>query len=133
MSRIPTHQLNVIIVDENEKIVENESLLKTVICELVNKTVVKVGYIFHQNFDIRIDWVLPTNPSMVTLANVQNKFVGVLFNTAFYSDKVLHGTTKVALDEIETLKVKPLNNNWKIMFYISKLLEMEKDNTYMLR
>ena len=71
-----------------------------------------------------MQWETPSNPSIVTLANVQNKNVGVLFTTAFYSDKVLHGTTNMALDEIETLKVKPLNKDWKIMFHISKLLEM---------
>ena len=95
-----THQLNIILVDEKENIVENESLLKTIICELVNRPVVKVGYIFHENFDICIQWKAPSNPSIVTLANVQNKNVGVLFTTAFYSDKVLHGTTQVVLDEI---------------------------------
>lgn len=121
----PTHQLNIIIVDEKDNIVENESLLKTVICELINKPITKVGYFSHQNFEIRIQWEAPANPSIVTLANVQNKFVGVLFNTAFYSDKVIHETTLLALNEIDTQKVRPLNNNWKILFHISKVLEMD--------
>ena len=119
-----THQLNIIIVDEKENIVENDSLLKTVICELVNKPLVKVGYMFNQNFDIHIQWETPLNPSIVTLANIQHKNVEVLFTNSYFSDKVLHGTTNMALDEIETLKVKPLNKDWKIMFHISKLLEM---------
>lgn len=120
-----THQLNIIIVDEKENIVENDSLLKTVIFELVNKPLVKVGYMFNQNFDIHIQWETPSDPSIVNLANVQHKNVGVLFTNAYFSDKVLHGTTNMALDEIETLKVKPLNKDWKIMFHISKLLEMD--------
>ena len=115
-----THQLNIILVDEKENIVENESLLKTVICELVNKPLVKVGYIFHQNFDIHMQWETPSNPSIVTLANIQHKNVGVLFTNSYFSDKVLHGTTNMALDEIETLKVKPLNKDWKIRIYLMK-------------
>lgn len=128
-----THQLNIILVDEKDNIVENESLLKTVICEVVNKPLVKVGYIFHQNFDIHVQWESPSNPSIVTLANVQNKNVGVLFTTTFNSDKVIHGTTQVVLDEIETLKVKPLNKDWKIMFHISKVLELDKKNHLIIR
>ena len=128
-----THQLNIIILDEKDNIVENELLLKTVICELVNRPVVKVGYIFHENFDIRIQWEAPSNPSLVTVANVQHKNVGVLFTTAFYSDRVLHGTTVVALDEIETLRVKPLNKNWTIKFHMSKMLEMDKKNNFLIR
>ena len=110
-----SHNLNIMIIDESFSPFENKILMQSIYDEFVNKTIIKEGIIFNRKYEIHLHW---------EKINIQNKFIGDLFIRSPYSDKVLYETTKKILNEIENnLKKETENKNWKIAFYISKLLE----------
>jgi hypothetical protein len=113
-----THNLNILIVDENENIIEDKILLESIYNEFDNKLITKQGKILNRMFEIKMYW------NRLSLTNIQGKFMGELFIKSLHSDKVLYETTKRFLSEIENkLKINSKNKNWKIIFHMSKLLE----------
>jgi hypothetical protein len=113
-----THNLNILILDENNIIIEDKKLLESIYNEFDNKILTKRGKMLNRNFEIILYW------KRLPLTDVQSKFMGELFISSQYSDKVLHETTNIFINEIENkLKINTLNKNWKIIFNISKLLE----------
>ncbi len=113
-----THNLNILIVDENDMVIEDNNLLESIYNELDNKVITKQGKMLNRTFEITIYW------NRLSLTNIQSKFMGKLFIKSLHSDKVLYEITERFLSEIENrLKINTKNNNWKIIFHISKLLE----------
>jgi hypothetical protein len=113
-----THNLNILILDENNIIIEDKKLLESIYNEFDNKILTKRGKMLNRNFEIILYW------KRLPLTDVQSKFMGELFICSQYSDKVLHETTNIFINEIENkLKINTINKNWKIIFNISKLLE----------
>lgn len=113
-----THNLNILIVDENDIVIEDNNLLESIYNELDNKVITKQGKMLNRTFEITIYW------NRLSLTNIQSKFMGKLFIKSLHSDKVLYEITERFLSEIENrLKINTKNNNWKIIFHISKLLE----------
>jgi len=113
-----THNLNILIVDENDIVIEDNNLLESIYNELDNKVITKQGKMLNRTFEITIYW------NRLSLTNIQSKFMGNLFIKSLHSDKVLYETTERFLNEIEDqLKINTTNKNWKIIFHISKLLE----------
>ena len=109
-----SHNLNILIVDENDNIIDNKILLQSIYDEFVNKTIIKEAEAFNKKYVIHLHW---------KKIDIQSKFIGDLFIRSLYSDNILHNTTKKILYEIENkLKKETTNKNWKIIFYISKLL-----------
>lgn len=119
-----SHNLNILIVDENNITIENKILLESIYNEFVNKTIIKQAEILDTKYEIKLYW------EKVLLTSIQSKFIGDLYITSSYTDKCLYETTKKILSEIENkLKINTINTinkNWKIIFYISKLLEENK-------
>ena len=121
-----THNLNILILDNKFNIIQNKSLLEDIYSEFVDKIITKNLVWFDNKIEISLFW------KKIILNEVQNKFIGNLFTKSSYSDIVLYAATKILLNEIENkLKKRTINKNWKIEFYISKLLE-NMDNVYEL-
>lgn len=125
---IYTHNLNIDIVDENDDTIGNQFLLETIYKELANKPIMRKVQYDNKNFEVHLQW------ERLSITNIQKHFIGVLFIKSFYSDKVLYETTKKVLEDILT-KLKSLNEyslfritNWKLIFNISKLLDMDNNN-----
>ena len=118
-----THNLNILIIDENDITIENKTLTENIYNEFVNKTIIKKGKLhnhidYNDYIEIKIHW------ERVPITNIQSKFMGDFFIKSAYSDKVLYETTKKILSDIENrLKMNTTNTYWKIVFHISKLLE----------
>lgn len=121
-----THNLHILITDENGNIIKNqEVLLEKVYNEFADKIVIKKGALkandVCNNFEIKLFW------KKTNITNVQSNFMGDLFITSVYSDAVLYKVTESVLNEIENkLKMDVKNDikmDWKISFHISKLLE----------
>lgn len=57
--------------------------------------------------------------------DIERNFMGDLFTTSIHSDALQYELTKIALNEIENNIKKDINNTkWKIIFHISKLLDI---------
>ena len=113
-----THNLNILILDDKFNIIHNKSLLEDIYYEFVDKIIIKNAILFDNKTEIHLYW------KKIVLNEMQNKFMGNLFIKSAYSDIVLYSATKFLLNEIENkLKKRTVNKNWKIEFYISKLLE----------
>ena len=114
-----SHNLNILLVDNNNNIIENKILLQQIYDEFVDKP---ITHIFDMKYEICLYW---------KKVDTKNKFIGNLFIRSLYSDNVLYETTKKILNEIENkLKKNIPNKNWKIIFYISKLLENVDMNVF---
>lgn len=132
-----SHNLNILIVDENNITIENKSLLQSIYDEFVNKNIFKKVEVFNEKYIIKLYWEKVDIQSKIfnyapyfrdtnyTFGSISSHhFFSDLFIISAYSDNILHETTKKILYEIENkLKIETENKNWKIIFYISKLLE----------
>jgi hypothetical protein len=116
-----THNLNILIVDENNITIDDKILLENIYNEFVNKNIIKKCKKSNTIYEIHLYW------ERLPLTVVQSKFMGELFIESLHSDKVLYETTNKILSEIENkLKINTTNKNWKIIFHISALLEENK-------
>ena len=116
-----THNLNILIVDENENIIEDKILLESIYNQIADKVIIKQGKAFNIDIEIKLYW------KRLSLTKTQSKFIGELFIISAYSDMILYETTKKILNEIENnVKINTTNKNWKIIFHISKLSEENK-------
>ena len=89
-----SHNLNILIVDENNITIENKILLESIYNEFVNKTIIKQAEILDTKYEIKLYW------EKVLLTSIQSKFIGDLYITSSYTDKCLYETTKKILSEI---------------------------------
>jgi hypothetical protein len=123
MLKLPTHNLNILIVDEEDNKIENPELLESIYSEITCKRIIKNCKILGSKIDINLIW------ERFPLTKEEQHFMGELFIYAVYSDKVLDMATKFLLNEIEKkLKNFTTNKKWKIIFHISKLLENVDEN-----
>lgn len=123
-SEVPyTHNMNILLLDENEDVIENPVLLESIFEELTNKPIIK-----HVSWEGSIlKMILPWK--RLHLEKKQRKFMGFLFITSAYSDTALFDVMKATLDDIEQkLKQSFTNerNRWTISFHISKILEINE-------
>ena len=118
-----SHNLNLRIVDEDDNTIKNPILLESIYSEFVGKRIIRKGIILDTKIELRLKW------ERKPITKIQNKFIGDLFICSVYSDQVLYAITKFVLNEIEEkLKNFTENKNWKIVFHISKLLEIADKN-----
>lgn len=114
-----THNLQILIVDEENNVINNETLLEEIYSEFANKHIMKPVEMFDQDFIIYVYWEIKS------ITKIQKHLMGPLFIASMHSDKVLYEFTKILLGDIETkIKNKQSDKNWKIAFHISKLLDI---------
>jgi hypothetical protein len=105
-----THNLKIILVDNNGSIIlDNDFLneIKNILCQLNTK---KVEW-NEQNIDITIQW------HRKALNNIEKQFMGDLFSNSIYDfDSIIVNHTKQIILKINN------KSNYNIKFYISKLI-----------
>lgn len=114
-----THNLKIILVDENHEMIENSSLMELIYGEIADTIIHQKGKMGNYEFDIHFRW------ERIRLTPIQTQFMGSLFTTSLYSDHVLNQATQTCLKEIEKDLQATTHETWKLLFYISKLLDTE--------
>ena len=105
-----THNLKIILVDNNKNIIlDNEFLdeIKNTLCQLNTKKMQWNG----KNIDITIKW------NRKELNNIEKQFVGDLYsNPAYDNDSIIVNHTKQIISTINN------TSNYNIKFYISRII-----------
>ena len=112
-----THNMNILLLDENDDTVESPALLEKIFEKLINNPIVKEVSWEGSILKMILPW------KRVHLEKTKSKFMGPLFITSAYSDTALFDVTKAILGDIER---KFSNGSWKISFHISKILEINE-------
>jgi len=109
-----THNLKIILIDNNENIVENDDLLKN-IKEKLKETYTQSIY----TQPSAIPWNITIKWELHKLTKIQSYFMGDLFAHPVYDfDSIIYEHTEKTLKQIE----KELNiNDCKIKFHISRM------------
>jgi hypothetical protein len=103
-----THNLKLLLIDENNNIINNEEILNEIKCELVkeNKHNLKWNDQYH-NFIIKWDKIM--------LSDVNKQLMGDLFTRPIYD------FDSIILDHTQET-IKKLNCKYFVKFYISKII-----------
>jgi len=114
-----THNLHILIKSTYDKDINDNYILKKVYEELANIPIRRNILWNDQKIDTLIYW------KKEQLNDIERHFMGDLFTTSIHNDSLQYKLTKIALREIENnIKKTMTNTQWKIIFHISKLLDI---------
>jgi hypothetical protein len=123
METIYSHNLKIIIVDNNDVPLDNtNNILEKVYSEFANIIYKKNICTEIGNIDFFVFW-----ERKYLKDDIEKIFIGDLFTSSFFSDMVLNNGSYQLLNEIQN-KLKKENptikSDWQIKFYIYKLMDI---------
>lgn len=120
-----THNLKIIILDNNDNIIDNPLLLANVYDEITNKIIKKSVITAIGQYEIFAFW------EKCPITKLEENFMGDLFTKSAHTDGATYQLTRCILHEIEEkLKLSNNNNDWKLSFHIYKIIDDGNDLTF---
>ena len=113
-----THNLSIFIVDSNDNKIENAQILQRISQEIDGKYITHPLSFNGGVLQVRLQW------KKLRLTRIQRLFMGEFFTySAYEQDNLNYDHTKATLGQIEDkLKTAYQNNDWHIVFHISRIL-----------
>ena len=122
INKIYTHNLKIILHNDEGIVIENTELLENIYNEFSNKIITK-HHVYDENGVDRTEIDMIVCWTRIQLTNVEKMLMGEFVTYPILSDELLYKITKFILEDAEKKIKNEMNDkNWSIMFHIFKYI-----------